>query len=842
MSKQAERRQRILSFIQTNMPPDGYDASYIAECLGLDRANTSRELNALSRDGRLVRIAGRPVRFCLEARPVPVRDALPAEETVAAEPQIVDGAQERQKAAAAETVPESAAPETLSIFSRLIGCDQSLKTPIQQAKAAILYPPRGLHTLIVGATGGGKTTLAKVMYLYAKEMHRISSDAPYVIFNCADYAKNPQLLLSHLFGHKKGAFTGASEERAGIVEKADGGILFLDEIHRLPPEGQEMLFSLIDRGEYYRLGDTGYIRRADILILAATTEQPDTAILKTLLRRIPNVIQMPDLKERSLEERYYLIKSFFQKEAKNMALSFSVSAEIVKFFMSYDCPGNIGQLENDIKLVCANAFVNYIVGNEGELFIGLSHLPPLYLADFDMLTEGRGLLDSFFYDGRSEDLFFSPDQPLSPPLNESEDLNIYQLMENHSKKYFADGLSQKTIKKIFNNQIVEQFQYVSSKTGKRAVGADESAFLKIISADIYEPMKAAVDTLKEQFDVTLPPQVFHGLVLHVETMVERVRRGRAIPVPESSATELFDNKYYQAAQYLVHALEERLDLTLPVQEAIFISLYLQTLDLSVNDKHVGILLLSHGYHTAVDMAGVANRLLDVDHAHGLCMPLEEKVSQALARATQLVQKIDEGKGVLILADMGSLHTFGGLITKATGIKTHTIRMVSLPLAIEATRKAMLPAMTLENLVEELEKQSYAAASLEESAQRKELLYSSKRIFRLIEGTLVFLDAKKAIPLLEKIFLGILADLGIEHTPNLYIKFIFHTTCMIERAIRNDPLEYENLQEIQTSHYAIYQIIASAFDVAERTYGIEISEGELCYITEIFVYEMGNTAE
>ena len=98
MSKQAERRQRILSFIQTNMPPDGYDASYIAECLGLDRANTSRELNALSRDGRLVRIAGRPVRFCLEARPVPVRDALPAEETVAAEPQIVDGAQERQKA------------------------------------------------------------------------------------------------------------------------------------------------------------------------------------------------------------------------------------------------------------------------------------------------------------------------------------------------------------------------------------------------------------------------------------------------------------------------------------------------------------------------------------------------------------------------------------------------------------------------------------------------------------------------------------------------------------------------------------------------------------------------
>ncbi|BEU88905.1 sigma 54-interacting transcriptional regulator [Selenomonas sp. TAMA-11512] len=838
MSKQTDRRQRILSFIETHMPPDGYDASYIAEFLGLDRANTSRELNALSRDGLLVRIAGRPVRFRIETHPAAALNTLSAEEPPDAEPGTDP---EEQALPAAESMLE-ASEAPLSIFSRMIGYDQSLKMPIQQAKAAVLYPPHGLHTLIVGATGGGKTTLAKVMYLYAKEMHRLDSDAPYVIFNCADYAKNPQLLLSHLFGHKKGAFTGANEEREGIVEKADGGILFLDEIHRLPPEGQEMLFSLIDRGEYYRLGDTEHIRSADILILAATTEQPNTAILKTLLRRIPNVIKMPDLKERSLEERYYLIKSFFQKEAKNMALSFSVSAEIIKFFMSYDCPGNIGQLENDIKLVCANAFVNYIVGNERDLFIGLSHLPPPYLADFDMLTEGRGLLDSFFYDGRAEDLFFSPDQPLSPPLNESEDLNIYQLMENHSKKYFADGLSQKTIKKIFNNQIVEQFQYVSSKSGKRPVGADESAFLKIISADIYEPMKAAISTLKEDFDVTLPPQVFHGLVLHVETMVERVRRGRAIPVPESSDAELFDNKYYQAAQYLVRVLEDHLNLTLPVQEAIFISLYLQTLDLTVNDKHVGILLLSHGYHAAVDMAVVANRLLDVDHAHGLCMPLEEKVSQALARATQFVQKIDEGKGVLILADMGSLHTFGGLITKATGIKTHTIRMVNLPLAIEATRKALLPAMTLENLVEELDKETCIAASHEEITQKKDLLYSSKRIFRLVEGTLIFLDSKKAIPLLEKIFLGILSDLGIEQTPNLYIKFIFHTACMLERAIRNDPLVYENLQELQMTHRSLYQTIASAFDVAERTYGIEISEGELCYITEIFAYEMARASQ
>lgn len=80
------------------------------------------------------------------------------------------------------------------------------------------------------------------MYDYALEIKAISETAPFIIFNCADYAENPQLLLSQLFGHVKGAYTGAAVLKKGLVEKADGGILFLDEVHRLPPEGQELLY------------------------------------------------------------------------------------------------------------------------------------------------------------------------------------------------------------------------------------------------------------------------------------------------------------------------------------------------------------------------------------------------------------------------------------------------------------------------------------------------------------------------------------------------------------------------------------------------------------------------
>lgn len=89
---------------------------------------------------------------------------------------------------------------------------------------------------------------AETMYKYAKEIGKLKANAPFVAFNCADYANNPQLLMSHIFGVKKGTYTGAIMDRIGLVEKANEGILFLDEVHRLPAEGQEMLFYLIDKG------------------------------------------------------------------------------------------------------------------------------------------------------------------------------------------------------------------------------------------------------------------------------------------------------------------------------------------------------------------------------------------------------------------------------------------------------------------------------------------------------------------------------------------------------------------------------------------------------------------
>ncbi len=114
----------------------------------------------------------------------------------------------------------------------LTGHDGSLRKPIEQMKTALFYPNGGLPLLITGDSGTGKSYMAELMHEFAIAQGLLAPDAPFVSFNCAQYASNPELLAANLFGYVKGAFTGAQSDKAGAFEAANGGMLFLDEVHR----------------------------------------------------------------------------------------------------------------------------------------------------------------------------------------------------------------------------------------------------------------------------------------------------------------------------------------------------------------------------------------------------------------------------------------------------------------------------------------------------------------------------------------------------------------------------------------------------------------------------------
>ena len=349
----------------------GVDAAAISEHFGVWRNEVVRLIHSLIDEGKLVKEGSRPVRYFL---PPIHTEFLPT-----------DGLASNKE----ERLP----------FSNMIGYNGSLAMQTQMALAASSYPPNGIHTLIEGETGVGKTLLACEMARHLKMIKAQNKEnAPFIMFNCAEYADNPQLLLSQLFGYAKGAFTGAMNDKAGLIEEANGGILFLDEIHRLPPTGQEMLFTVIDKGIFRRMGDTRN-RVTHFMLIAATTEDPANMLLNTFRRRIPLTISIPSLSERPINERLDIISLFFSREADRLKLPIQVSCASLRLLISCKGKNNIGDLKNEIQLACARAYLKYVQNKEAA--IGEAEL------EIDIYTLSRRLAVEFVVDERADAYFSS---------------------------------------------------------------------------------------------------------------------------------------------------------------------------------------------------------------------------------------------------------------------------------------------------------------------------------------------------------------------------------------------------------------------------------------------------
>src|SRR5690606_34380035 len=155
----------------------------------------------------------------------------------------------------------------------------------------------------------------------------------------------------------------------------------------------EMLFTFIDKGCFRRLGETESERTARVLLIAATTENPGSSLLKTFTRRIPMVIELPPLRERSGEERYRLILSFFKEEAIRLGQEILVSPEVIRALLYYRCPNNVGQLKVDIQLLCTKAFSDYVTKKKEKVRIRRSDLPPHIKEGLYCCTSRRNKID-----------------------------------------------------------------------------------------------------------------------------------------------------------------------------------------------------------------------------------------------------------------------------------------------------------------------------------------------------------------------------------------------------------------------------------------------------------------
>jgi two-component system nitrogen regulation response regulator GlnG len=236
---------------------------------------------------------------------------------------------------------KNASPETVLAAPDILGQAPAM----QEVFRAIGRLAQSHATVLInGESGTGKELVA-----HALHRHSLRADNPFVAINTAAIPKD--LLESELFGHERGAFTGATATRRGRFEQAEGGTLFLDEIGDMPSELQTRLLRVLSDGNFYRVGGHQPIK-ANVRIIAATHQNLDERVKRGLFRedlfhRL-NVIRLrlPPLRERR-EDIPLLAKYFLQKSARELNVEQKILSEAaIQYLMAQEIPGNVRQLEN----------------------------------------------------------------------------------------------------------------------------------------------------------------------------------------------------------------------------------------------------------------------------------------------------------------------------------------------------------------------------------------------------------------------------------------------------------------------------------------------------------------
>lgn len=229
-------------------------------------------------------------------------------------------------------------------FNNIIGKSQPMINVFELIKAAA---PTRSTILIQGESGTGKELVARALHLNSNRANH-----PFIVVNSGSLP--PDLLESHLFGHVKGAFTGAVTDKKGLFEAADKGSIFFDEISSISPETQVKLLRVMQDREFMRLGGTKNIK-VDVRIIAATNTDLEKLIEQKIFRedlyyRLNVIkIELPPLRSRK-EDIPLLVKHFIELFSKeNNKQVEDVSEDVMKILMDYDWPGNVRELENVIE-------------------------------------------------------------------------------------------------------------------------------------------------------------------------------------------------------------------------------------------------------------------------------------------------------------------------------------------------------------------------------------------------------------------------------------------------------------------------------------------------------------
>ncbi len=566
---------KVIELLNNNENLGGVNAEQVAASLGLKRSVVSLYLNKLYEQGKLNKKGSHPVLFFIESI------------------------------------------NSSDILDEIIGADGSLHDIIELCRSSVIYPPSGLPLLIEGNSGTGKSFLAQKIYRYAIEKSIINCNAPFITLNCADYANNPELLSSILFGYIRGAFTGAEQEKKGILEEANGGYLFLDEVHRLSPENQEKLFLFIDQGIFRRLGEQSGWHKANVRFLFATSECSNEVLLDTFHRRISLIVKLPDYKNRSYKERIELIFSLYNKEVARLKRNIYLPYSAVKYLLNLQSKGNIGSLNNIVHVSCARAYTDQY-NEKDTIKVFMKYLDDEYIDEADDL----GIT---FYYGEN----IAPKAKMFLPENQVFEKVIGTIKEHNMN----------------NNGL---FKSISSILNNTEVNFELGEYNQYLKMSIINRLKKICELYCVKNDVRLQ----NGILLILNLSKFQVEKEVVILIKEKW-DEL--KRINENACYIANKLIDSLtDYDFSSKELATFLLGVFLLDYVRNSTKIKALIVCHGKNTASSITDVVNTLLNDFLFEGIDMPLYCNPESIVKKVIEYIDQFDTKYGFLLMVDMGSL--------------------------------------------------------------------------------------------------------------------------------------------------------------------------------------------
>lgn len=654
---------QLLTVASQQLKPDaiGVSAQFISDKLDIQRSTVSLYLNELVHNGEALKTNTRPVYFVSRS----TYDQNP---------------EKFQEVTGTLAISNQTGITNKDPFRKLIGADASLKNVVNQIKSAVIYPPNGMPCLLVGDSGVGKSFIAKMAYEFALTEGLVKGK--FMVLNCAEYANNPELLSSMLFGHVRGAFTGAETAREGLLASAKDGYLFLDEVHRLAPESQEKLFQYMDKGSYRPLGETKTVSHSNARLIFATTEKTNIDFLQTFLRRIPMVIQIPSFRSRTKQEKLNLVASLFLNEAHLINRNIDINSEVTAQLINADLAGNVGKLQSIIKLTCAEALLKKRKLG-GPLQIKITDLPADFtLVDAAITTKGINPIKIDYHMSQIKEVVVRERTRLFEFANEIISISKKLAISADRKIYFDS-----TVRTA--NRIAD---FVSFDL-KRPQAESVLGFLETT-------IKSVLSNFYLNFGVNRFNSNSHLLALIV-LYLNDFEDDRQVPELKTTLLETKQQfgQRYELSEQIVQAIANQLSLQNPDLYKLFIFNFIFAQKEQLIPIKTNAVIVTHGYSTAASIATTVNRLLNNSVYEAVDMPLDASVDEVVTELNRYFKTINTESDLLLLVDMGSLTRLEEMIKHHYEGKVMMMTNVSTAMALSIGQKILQNQLSDETLAD-----------------------------------------------------------------------------------------------------------------------------------------------